>query len=118
MLLGLVDSTSNEFFIEFHDTTVTLAIPTSQPFEDLSRWFSFTLDENGRLSKVFYPSEETSEVLAFKKTVVKMLSVGEVERTMEGSKVTLTEGIRENGLTGTKVSSSVLHAACIMYRGL
>ena len=67
---------------------------------------------------MFYPSEETAEVLAFKKTVVKMLSVGEVERTMEGSKVILTEDIQENGLTGTKVSFSVMLTKCtasIMY---
>ena len=108
MLLGLVHSTSThtELFIEFHNTSLTWATPTSQPpqpFGDLSHWFSFTLDENGQLSEVHHPPGELDEVLAFKKTVVKILGAGDVERTIEGSKVILREAIQENGLSGTKV---------------
>lgn len=101
------DSTHTEFSVWFQDTSLVWNGDTPQvplPYGDLSKWFSVSLHSNNRLSTVHYLSGESTQVLAFKKSVVKLLDVGTVEHTMEGSNIILTEEISEEGLSGSKVS--------------
>ncbi len=109
VILSVVESDSicTELLVQFQDTSLvwnTDVQHTSQPFGDLSNWFSFTLDNDGGLSELYHPSGESPQVLAFKKSVVKLLSTGNVERGVENYMVILTEEVEENGLSGLKVS--------------
>lgn len=110
------DSIHTELLVQFQDTSLvwnTDVHHSPQPFGDLSNWFSFTLDSHGGLSELYHPSGELPQVLAFKKSVVKLLSTGNVERAIENSMVILTEEVEENGLSGLKVIISVRVGECV-----
>ena len=68
----------------------------TDPLGDLSKWFSFTIEEEGTIANVFLPSNEKRGIAAFKKSLAQLLVLsgeGEVERvatTSGGLKVTET----------------------------
>lgn len=81
----------------------------TSPIGNLSNWFSLTKnDGSGAISSVFYPSQESKAVLAFKKSLSQLLSVRtvvnrtlgqgghqvvreEVNRQLQGHTVALTK---------------------------
>lgn len=102
------DSMHTELSVQFQDASLVWNEDTPQvpmPFGDLSNWFSFSLHDDGRLSTVYHPAGESAQVLAFKKSVVKLLDIGRVvERTIEGTNTILTEEVSQDRLSGSKVS--------------
>ncbi len=96
-----------ELLVQYQDTTLVWNEDTPQvplPFGDLSNWFSFSVTSGSRLTTVYHPPGESAQVLAFKKSVIKLLDVGEVKRTLEGSNIVLSEEIKKDRVSGLKVS--------------
>ena len=60
----------------------------TEPLGDLSRWFSFSVEEDSTIDNVFLPSSEKRGVAAFKKSLAQLLVLsgeGEVETEVTAS---------------------------------
>ena len=99
-------SAENELLLEISnltlhwDTPEGRNIPDTNPIGDLSNWFSLVKEtaNGGAISRVHYPSSERAAVVAFKKSLSQLFSVGGVtERRVEegGVQVVREEGWRE-----------------------
>ena len=90
LLSRAASSSENELFLHVGDLSLVWNtqrgdILELNPIGNLSNWFSFVKeDEAGGVSRVYFPQGESEMVLAFKKSLSRLISVaGVVERSME-----------------------------------
>lgn len=118
LLSRSASSSPNELFLHIDDLSLTWNtqdgdISEPNPIGNLSNWFSFVKDdEAGAISRVYFPQGESEMVLAFKKSLSQLISVGDVvERSVEEGGVHVvrerSEGVLQEGrrVTVVKVKS-------------
>ena len=105
--MQLLSDSGNEISLTVSNLSLTWvtshgAVSNANPIGNLSNWFSLVRDEtSGGVAHVFYPRDESKAVLAFKKSLSQLISVGEVvERSIGEGGVHL---VRERGFRGRDV---------------
>ncbi len=85
LLSGESSSSEGELYLDIQDLTLVWNtpsgnVPDTNPLDggDLSDWFSLVKDGmDGGVSRVYFPQGENEAVLAFKKSLSQLLSLGE-----------------------------------------
>ena len=84
------DSSNGELYLDVDDLSLTWNTPSGDVVDtsplgvvggrNLSDWFSLVKDEtSGSIARVFFPQGESEAMVAFKKSLSQLISIGEVD---------------------------------------